>query len=177
MQTNGQSAIYQRMNGLIKAYGLENTTGPDYAPLESGNNDQANQTEEEKGRAKFRSLYPGVYVTTTVEGSYQNLRRFIREIETGREFMIISAIELVPSDTETKKDNAEPNVQPNQAALNQPGIVPGVKGFERPAVNQNMSADQKRSAPKGKTHGETVALRIEMAAYFRRPASVQTSSQ
>ena len=177
MQTNGQSAIYQRMNGLIKAYGLENTTGPDYAPLESGNNDQANQTEEEKGRAKFRSLYPGVYVTTTVEGSYQNLRRFIREIETGREFMIISAIELVPSDTETKKDNAEPNVQPNQAALNQPGIVPGVKGFAQPPVNPNMSADQKRSAPKGKTHGETVALRIEMAAYFRRPASVQTSSQ
>ena len=108
---------------------------------------------------------------------YQNLRRFIREIETGREFMIISAIELVPSDTETKKDNAEPNAQPNQAAQNQPGIVPGVKGFERPAVNPNMSADQKRSAPKGKTHGETVALRIEMAAYFRRPASVQTSSQ
>ena len=32
--TNGQAALYQRLNGLIAAYGLINTTGPDYAPLE-----------------------------------------------------------------------------------------------------------------------------------------------
>ena len=37
------------------------------------------------GHRQVRSLYPGVYVTMTVEGSYQNLRRFIRDIETGRE--------------------------------------------------------------------------------------------
>ncbi len=179
MQTNGQSAIYQRLNALIKAYGLENTTGPDYVPLESANIDSTKQTEteDEKGRAKFASLYPGVYVTTTVEGSYQNLRRFIREIETGREFVIISAIELVPSDTETKKDTGEPNAQPNQAAQNQPGILPGGKGFAQPAVNPNLSADQQRAAPKGKTHGETVALHIEMAAYFRRPGFVPMSAQ
>ena len=173
MQTNGQAALYQRINGLIKAYGLENTTGPDYAPLDSANLDPTKQTEEEKGRSKFRSLYPGVYVTTTVEGSYQNLRRFIREVETGREFVIISAIELAPSDTDTKKGAEQANPRPNQAALNQPNL--GGKGAGLPAVNPNLSTSQTQqqsAASKGKTHGEVVALHIEMAAYFRRPGFV-----
>ena len=80
---NGQAALYQRLNGLIGAYGLVNTSGPDYAPLETADLNPGQQTDEERGRSKFRSLFPGVYVTVTLEGSYQNLRRFIREIETG----------------------------------------------------------------------------------------------
>ena len=185
-QTNGQSAIYQRLNVLIRSYGLENTTGPDYAPLEA-NADESKQSDEEKGRSKFRSLYPGVYVTTTVEGSYQNLRRFIREIETGREFVVISAIELAPSDTETQKDTGqpnEPNAQPNQAALNQPGVGPNGKGFAQPPVNPNSNPNfrpgqqqEQRAAPKGKTHGVTVALHIEMAAYFRRSGFIPMATQ
>ena len=178
MQTNGQAALYQRLNGLIKAYGLENTTGPDYAPLESANFDTAKQTDEEKGRSKFRSLYPGVYVTTTVEGSYQNLRRFIREIETGREFVVISAVELAPSDTDVKKDSGETNAQPDQAALNQPVGAAKGKGVVQQPVNPNFGPgqQQQQAGPKGKTHGEVVALHIEMAAYFRRPGFVPMAS-
>ncbi|MBK8466107.1 MAG: DUF241 domain-containing protein [Chloracidobacterium sp.] len=179
MQTNGQAALYQRLNGLIRAYGLENTTGPDYAPLEGVDVDQAKQTDEEKGRTKFRSLYPGVYVTTTVEGSYQNLRRFIREIETGREFVVISSVELAPSDSETKKEG-EPNAQPAQADVNPTVGVQNAKGgFAQPAVNPNARTapqQDQRSSPKGKTRGEVVALRIEMAAYFRRPGFVPMPS-
>src|SRR5207248_2410089 len=82
--SNGQTALYQRINGLIQAYDLVNTSGPDYVPLGTSDQNQGQQpSDDEKGRAKFRSLYPGVYVTTNVEGTYQNLRRFIREIETG----------------------------------------------------------------------------------------------
>ena len=33
--TTGQSALYQRLNGLIHGYDLINSTGPDYAPLET----------------------------------------------------------------------------------------------------------------------------------------------
>ena len=89
--SNGQQALYQRLNGLILQYGLMNTNGPDYEPLELAGQEQG---KDDKGREKFRSLYPGVYVTMTVEGPYQNLRRFIRDIETGNEFVVISAVEL-----------------------------------------------------------------------------------
>lgn len=168
LPATGQTALYQRLNGLIAAYGLTNTTGPDYAALETADANAGQQTDEEKGRAKYRSIYPGVYVSTTVEGSYQNLRRFIREIETGREFIIVSAVELAPSDTE--KPKTDTNAAPNQTAAipANPQFGPAVKGFPQgnPGTFQGTQAGPK---PQGKTHGETVSLHIEMAAYFRRP--------
>jgi hypothetical protein len=168
--TNGRGALYQRLNGLIASYGLTNTTGPDYAPLEPAEQKVGNQTDEERGREKYRSLFPGVYVTMTLEGPYQNLRRFIREIETGNEFVIISSIELEPSDTEQKKpENGAP---PQQAAGAQPGGIPlGTMADLQGAPKVTTVAGQPPAGtdkPGGKTRGETVALRLEMAAYFRR---------
>lgn len=153
--SNGQSALYQRLNGLILGYGLVNTTGPDYAPLETADtNGNQQQAEDERGRAKYRSLFPGVYVTMTVEGSYQNLRKFIREVETGREFAIVSAVELAPSDTEKKLDPTKP-----PPVDGNPGMVAPGQPFPQPVAQRQ----------KGKMHGDTVSLHIELAAYFRRP--------
>jgi hypothetical protein len=44
----------------------------------------------------------------TLEGSYQNLRRFIREIETSNQFVVVSAVELEPSEN-NEKENQTPN--------------------------------------------------------------------
>jgi hypothetical protein len=170
--SNGQQALYQRLNGLIMQYGLVNTNGPDYQPLQIADNQNPNQqqNQDDKGREKFRSLYPGVYVTMTVEGSYQNLRRFIREIETGNEFVVISAVELAPSDSQGTKQPTQP-VQPVQNAPGtrantrpmQPGFIPA-----GPAMSQQQQFTQ-GGRQTGKMHGEIVALHIELAAYFRRP--------
>ncbi|MBK7392304.1 MAG: hypothetical protein IPI64_03255 [Chloracidobacterium sp.] len=154
--TNGQTALYQRLNGLIRGYGLVNTSGPDYAPLEIVDVNTTQESEEERGRAKFRSLFPGVYVTVTLEGSYQNLRRFIREVESGREFIVVSSVELAPSDSDGQKQ------QNTQTA---PAIAGGLPGFNQPVVQPATQLPK----PKGKMHGEVVSLQIEMAAYFRRP--------
>jgi len=166
---NGRTSLYQRINGLIGAYGLVNTSGPDYSPLETVVEENGAQTDEERGRAKYKSLFPGVYVTMTVEGSYSNIRRFIREIETGGDFVVVSAVELEPSDAEQP---SQPNPQsPTSAA-------PPNQNFGDPTGS--ASGGQRSNAPfggslpptarqKGKTHGEVVSLRLEMAAYFRRP--------
>jgi len=171
--SNGQSALYQRLNGLIAGYDLVNTTGPDYAALETVDS-KDNQSEDDKGRAKFRSLYPGVYVTMTVEGSYQNLRRFIRDIETGREFVVISAIELAPSDNEGPKKNDEPKVKPINP--NQIKVGPGGKLVQQPGAFTAGAPTEPISRPRGKVHGENLALHLEMAAYFRRPNFVPMSA-
>lgn len=154
----GRNALYQRINGLMAAYGLVNTSGPDYAPLETLDQGSGNESDEERGRSRYRSLFPGVYVTMTVEGSYQNLRRFIREIETGREFMIVSAVELEPSDNSPQNQPG-----PSAASPNRPTTGPVDAGTER--------------ARRGKTHGSLVSLRLEMAAYFRRPNFVATVAE
>ena len=173
ISTTGQTALYQKLNGLIAAYGLVNTSGPDYSPLETSEIGATETSSDDKGRSKFRSLYPGVYVTTTVEGSYQNLRRFIREIETGRDFIIVSAVELAPSDT--KGDGGGTVSQPNVVEVKPTFGAPGVQGF--PGPNSQLAQAPARPQAQGKTHGEVVSLRIELAAYFRRPNFAPTAVQ
>ncbi len=168
--SNGRTALYQRLNGLIGAYGLVNTSGPDYAPLEIADQRANKEADETSGKAKYQSIFPGVYVTMTVEGSYQSLRRFISEVETSNQFVVISTVELEPSDSSEKQDQSNPQNAPpkvNNAALdpnavnNPPGIMTG-QGFPQ-------SQQAKPKVVRGKTSGETVSLRLEMAAYFRRP--------
>lgn len=163
-----KTSLYQRINGLIAAYGLTNTSGPDYAPLEISDDERGQETEAERGRAKFQSLFPGVYVTTTIEGSYQNLRRFIREIETSEQFVVISAIELEPAENQEEKPDP---TKPTQASINQVQVNPmDPNGFaQNPTYTQSVPQNQQPKIARGKTRGETVSLRLEMAAYFRRP--------
>lgn len=176
-----KTSLYQRLNGLIAAYGLTNTTGPDYAPLEIADaRNGGQQSESERGRAKFQSLFPGVYVTATIEGSYQNLRRFIREIETSEQFVTITAVEFQPAETEQQEiDPTKPPRQTQQ--INQVQINPmNPNGFsQNPTLTTNVPETAQTRVLRGKTRGETVSLRLEMAAYFRRPTfqPVTTSSQ
>lgn len=167
---NGRTALYQRVNGLIASYGLVNTTGPDYAPLEIADQGQGNQEQEERGKSKFKSIFPGVYVTTTLEGPYQNLRRFIREIETANEFVVISAVELEPSEAEQKTDQ---KVNPTQAGIPNGGFTDpargGFPGANTSGLIQPVAQSGLPNKSGGRTHGATVRLRLEMAAYFRRP--------
>jgi Tfp pilus assembly protein PilO len=187
-ETIGKTALYQRINGLIAAYGLVNTAGPLYAPLAMNDQNRGQQTEAEKGRSKFVSIFPGVYVTMTVDGSYQNIRRFINEIERSEQFVVVSAVELEPSENKDKLDNTQPPTQPQQPtgqtqATNYESANPNLR-LNPNAPNQFQNAGQttgqtSEKVDRGKMRGETVTLRLEMAAYFRRfnyaPQPVRTS--
>ncbi len=171
LPTTGRTALYQRLNGLIAAYGLVNSAGPDYSPLEILDKSKQNEEGEKSGKSKFRSFFPGVYVTMTVEGPYTNIRRFINEVETGSEFIVVSAVEIEPSDAEEKPE------QNNQVGPD--GIPSGggdlttrfPTGTNRAMPNQpQMGRPNLPSSARGKTRGSVVSLKMEMAAYFRRPS-------
>ena len=92
----GRMTLYTELNQLIKRNGLRNTAGPTYsmlAPL-TPKAKQSTGSSERQGTARWQSVYPGIGVTVTVEGGYQNLRHFLRDIETSRQFLIINAVEL-----------------------------------------------------------------------------------
>jgi hypothetical protein len=180
----GRTSLYQRLNGLIAGYGLVNTNGPNYAPLllneqQNGNGNEGDQQpDQERGRAKFKSIFPGVYVTMTLEGPYANLRRFISDIETGSEFVIISSVELEP--TETKEKERDPSLPPVEAPAPVPFAPNTMRGGIDPRTGRPIfptPQPQPVARPKGKTHGETVSLRLEMAAYFRRENFVPPMEQ
>lgn len=89
----GRMSLYDELNQLIRKNGLRNTSGPSYTPLESLDSKKST-TASKSASAKWQSVYPGIGVSLTVEGSYQNLRRFIRSLEASKQFIIINAVEL-----------------------------------------------------------------------------------
>ena len=95
--SSGRMSLYSTLNNLIKSNGLRNTAGPSYNTLEPlGSKLQArpSASAERQSMAKWQSIYPGIAVSVTVEGPYQRVRHFVRDIETSRQFLIINAVEL-----------------------------------------------------------------------------------
>jgi Tfp pilus assembly protein PilO len=95
----GRMSLYDSLNSLIRNNGLRNTSGPTYVTLEPvGAKTSGNSTKT--GNTKWQSIYPGIAISLTVEGQYPNLRRFVQELETNKQFVIINSVELERS-TET----------------------------------------------------------------------------
>lgn len=95
--SSGRLSLYSTLNNLIKSNGLRNTAGPTYTaldPLGSKAQVQPTGSAERQSLTKWQSIYPGIAVSVTVEGPYQRVRHFVREIETSRQFLIINAVEL-----------------------------------------------------------------------------------
>ena len=97
----GRMSLFDSLNALIRKNGLRNTSGPSYVPLESLA--AAGASSSRSANTKWQSIYPGIAISMTVEGPYQNLRRFIREIEMNKQFVIINSVELERS---TEANNA-----------------------------------------------------------------------
>lgn len=91
--SRGRMDLYDSINQLMRKNGLRNTSGPTYTPLDpAGTKTETGGTKATS--SKWQSIYPGVAISVTVEGQYQNLRRFIREIETSKQFVVINSVEL-----------------------------------------------------------------------------------
>jgi len=139
----GRMSLYTTLNELMKSNGLRNTAGPSYSPLEpTGTKSQVQPTAtaEKQSHAKWQSIYPGIAVSITVEGPYQRVRHFVRDLETSRQFLIINEVELEG----VTQSGATTEVAP---------VIPG-----RPPLG----------APNAGGKGALVSLRLEMATYFRR---------
>src|SRR5262249_59708584 len=151
---------YNVLNNLIRSNGIRNTAGPTYSPLDPvGTKTQAQPTvsAEKQSNAKWQTIYPGIAVSVTVEGPYQNIRSFIRNIETSHQFLIINAIEL--------ERVTQSNLSQDQSATSPPTPLRG----NRPNV----------PAPVGQpVHGNSglVSLRMDLATYFQRPETKPVSN-
>lgn len=134
-QDLGRMALYDELNQLILKNGVRNTSGPTYAELEP----QGTKTTGGKNtQTKWQTFYPGVMVVVTVEGSYENLRRFIRDVERSKQFVVINEVEL----QRARDTNAPVSVE---GAAAEGGAEPGTG-----------------------SRGSLVSLQLSMATYFQR---------
>jgi Tfp pilus assembly protein PilO len=88
----GRMGLYDSLNSLIRKNALRNTSGPSYTPLEPTG--AKTSPGSKAANTKWQSVYPGIAISVTVEGPYQNLRRFVRDIETSKQFIVINTVEL-----------------------------------------------------------------------------------
>lgn len=88
----GRMGLYDSLNSLIRKNGLRNTSGPSYTPLEPVGSKASPGSRA--ANTKWQSIYPGIAISVTVEGPYQNLRRFVRDIEISKQFVVINTVEL-----------------------------------------------------------------------------------
>ena len=100
----GRMSLYDSLNQLISKNGLRNTSGPTYTPLDPTGS-KSGASGSKSVNTKWQSIYPGIAISLTVEGQYQNLRRFVRDIETSKQFLIINSVELERS---TETDSSAP---------------------------------------------------------------------
>ena len=98
----GRTSLYDDLNQLIIKNSLRNTSGPTYTSLEPSGSTSTGKS----ANTKWQSVYPGIGVAVTVEGQYQTLRHFIRDIENARQLIIINQVELQRA-TETNTPAAE----------------------------------------------------------------------
>jgi Tfp pilus assembly protein PilO len=100
----GRLDLYNEFNQLIIKNNLRNTSGPTYAPLEpTGTKPAGGKTTT----TKWQSFYPGIAVLVTVEGQYQDIRRFVRDLERSKEFVIINEVELQRANENSAPASAE----------------------------------------------------------------------
>jgi len=158
LASSGSKTLYEELNRLITKNGLRISGGINFTQLQEAvpgaeNAQRARrQSGEQSAQRIVQSIFPGIGVTLTVEGTYPNLRRFIRDIEGDRrQFIVINAVELEG----VTDSNAAEQLAP--AVTN--GAVPGAQ-------------TPQAQAP---TRGALVSLRLDMATYFRRAAAASAA--
>lgn len=183
----GNSALYARLNELIRANSLRNTAGPEYAPLEIMDAAKFGKEDQQKGRSKLQSLYPGTGVSVTVEGSYQNLRRFISQLEQSPQFIVVNAMEIESTgETLVTSNLNEPAPARNQGSIPLTGAPSSATGIPDPKVKPNTvnpRAPQMIQTPPPdgapapvRSRSNVISMRLELATYFRPSLSAAPPS-
>ena len=136
----GRMDSFRELNELMVKNNLRNTSGPTYTPLDPAG------TKSTSGKTvvtKWQSFYPGTAVMVTVEGEYQNVRRFIRDIERSRQFVVINEVEL----QRATQNNAPASAEEGGAGSGTRGSLVTLQlnlatYFQRPGAADNAPADQ-----------------------------------
>jgi hypothetical protein len=151
----GSTRVIEELNRLIRKNGLRISGGlaftqlQETAPGEAQRRQQRGGTGEQTAARVVESVFPGIAVTLTVEGTYPKLRQFIRDVEADRQsFIVVNTVEL-----EGIADSGGPS------AADAPVVSTG---------EEIPGAAPRPAAAASGVRGTLVSLRLEMAAYFRR---------
>ena len=142
-QDQGRMDLYEELNQLIVKNGLKNTSGPTYTALDPAG---TKSTAGKNVVTKWQSFYPGIAVMVTVEGQYEAVRRFIRDVERSKQFVVINEVEL----QRATQNNAPASIEEGGGSDGSPAAASGAGSGSR---------------------GSLVSLQLNMATYFQRASA------
>ena len=87
--SEGQIAVVEELNEFIRRNSLR-PDGLSFTQIES----DAALPARGAANGRAANVFPGLGLTVGVEGTYPNVRRFIHDIETSRQFLVINGVEL-----------------------------------------------------------------------------------
>lgn len=113
-QEQGRMQLYEELNQLILKNNVRNTSGPTYTALDPSD------VKSGSGKSvvtKWQSFYPGINVMITVEGAYQDIRRFIHDVERSKQFVVINQVELQRAQQDNVPVSAEAGAAASRGSL------------------------------------------------------------
>ena len=137
----GRMSLYDSLNSLIHNNGLRNTAGPTDAALEPFGSKTS--TGGTKSNTKWQSVYPGIAIGLTVEGQYPNLRRFVQDLETNKQFVIINSVELERS----TENNKSPVTEELPAGTANPAAIVSLRLEMATYFQRSSAGDTGNNAP------------------------------
>lgn len=152
--SSGSKTVIEELNRLIVKDGLRISGGVSFTQLQEtvpGADQNQPQRREDSAQRVVQSVFPGIGVTLTVEGTYANMRRFIRDIEADRQFVVIDAVELEGVTDSSAPSSSTAAVPPSSLSAEVQPVAPTAA-----------------ATPSTPSRGALVSLRLDMAAYFRR---------
>ncbi|HZI17817.1 MAG TPA: GspMb/PilO family protein [Pyrinomonadaceae bacterium] len=138
---DGGTRVYEELHSLMLRNNLRLSGGASYRQLQEAAPEQGaarRQGQRDGGGPRVeQSVFPGVGVTLTVEGTYPDLRRFVRDVEASRHFVVINTVEL-----EGISDASRPNPG-GMSAQGAPG--PAGRGSRLVSLRLDMAAYFRRA--------------------------------
>ena len=93
------TAVIQELNEKTRRHNLARAQFSfshldEFVPGQTNAQQSSNARGGAGNTSKRESVFPAIDISLTIEGQYGNLRRFIRDIEQSRRFMVINGIQL-----------------------------------------------------------------------------------
>lgn len=86
----GRQAAIEFLYGAIRRHNLRNK-GQSFVEIDPNAN---SNTTRGAGGARLQKVFPALNIAVAVEGSYTDVRRFIRDVEASDQFIVVNSVEL-----------------------------------------------------------------------------------
>lgn len=114
----GRIAAINEINGLVKSDEVHLTSGLSLAMVtnKAGSKDKVASKRKKNGEFLL-DVYPRVQMTFVVLGDYKHIRKFLKDLQASKQFLVINSISIVPQDQKQGRGRVQQVVAPGGLAL------------------------------------------------------------